>query len=621
MKELQELMLHVIQDAAQLCSTTMDRRDIARISERCSHEGLSFLTITLPNFLDDVMSSIEEGKVTSDRFVGWRKRLCLPAFLMGFTSLVFDPKTGEMYENPNPLSVLGLRQICSLAKKIKLDCKVVRRQKALDDYSVCDDELRDAPVRVSEESWKLFRNVSRILWGEVFGGMVEAESLIPHHGPGSTQEGIQGNKKYAQGDFSWPRRLAVDFDPSCCLFNSEESHFHSGVDVPLLEVSEELPVRVTSVLKTQKAPRIIALEPVAMQMAQQSVKDYVVNRLESNSLTAGHINFTDQSVNRKLAFESSISRRFATLDLSAASDRVHKDFVWHMLSVNPTLRRLFFCTRSACAQLPDARVIFLNKFASMGSALCFPAEAMFFATLSVAALVRRRSLSPSVASIRRCMNEVFVYGDDIIVPTHEVEAVVTMLQEFGNVVSKKKSFTKGFFRESCGMDAFKGVDVTPVYLRNPIPNSMDSTNAIISCVETANLLAIRGLYSAASYLRSRIEAITGNLPVLNKDSEGLGWWADGFAEKECKVRFNKRLQRLEVRTLVPKASLKNDVIDGYAALHKCLLFMTLPDKGRRSPWQTRRDVLHAQQERAVDHLCRSSRRGVVTLKRRWVQAA
>lgn len=47
-------------------------RDIASIARRAEHEGISFLTIALPGFADDVFSALEEGS-TGSYFKGLKK--------------------------------------------------------------------------------------------------------------------------------------------------------------------------------------------------------------------------------------------------------------------------------------------------------------------------------------------------------------------------------------------------------------------------------------------------------------------------------------------------------------------------------------------------------------------
>jgi hypothetical protein len=47
--------------------------------------------------------------------------------------------------------------------------------------------------------------------------------------------------------------------------------------------------------------------------------------------------------------------------------------------------------------------------------------------------------------------------------------VTDALSSVGLVVNHDKSFVHGHFRESCGMDAFRGVQVTPIRFRKPLP--------------------------------------------------------------------------------------------------------------------------------------------------------
>jgi hypothetical protein len=60
---------------------------------------------------------------------------------------------------------------------------------------------------------------------------------------------------------------------------------------------------------------------------------------------------------------------------------------------------------------------------------------------------------------------VYVYGDDIIVPSLFYEEAVNGLQRIGLIVNLSKSFADGPFRESCGGEYYNGIDVTPVRVR------------------------------------------------------------------------------------------------------------------------------------------------------------
>lgn len=611
------LMQNLLIDASNKCSTHMSyQRDFETISRRYEHEGMSFLTITLPTFLDDFMLSIENGEISPTCFVGWKKRGCLPAFLQGFTRLVFNSK-GRL-ENESVKAIHLVRQICSFFKKVKLPCTKEREFSAFQSYIDIDNEIQESFEKISDSNLDTFITISRIFISTLFPIEPDLDELIPHHGPGSTQERIIGNKKYLPQNFPWIKRLSRFFSIGNVMFSSEECYRDSGVKVEILELHQEPPVRVISVPKTLKTPRIIAMEPVSMQMCQQAIKDFVVQTIEENELTSGHINFSDQRINQDLALNASKTGLFGTLDLSAASDRVHKDLVYLMLTVNPVLRDLVFTTRSRSACVDD-KIILLNKFASMGSALCFPIEALYFTILCVQGILSDRNLPITLRNIKTVMKSVYVYGDDIIVPTKHVEAVVNTLTVFGNVVGLKKSFYRGGFRESCGLDAYRGEKITPIYLRQIPPTARGQAQKIVSCIDTTNQLFKAGFVETANHLVKVITRVTGNLPVVQETSAGLGWHFD--VETVQKTRFNRQYQRSEVKTLVCQIRQSPDLLDGYGALCKCLykLHRKPVESGNKQWMKTRKDF---DQRMFSDdkHLLTTPRRGSLTLKSRWIAA-
>lgn len=597
------LLLCLLRDLEEnLGSTVHVSRDVAYVKQRLKHEGLSFLTISLPSFSKDFFLALERGWIDSDLFIGWKKRKCLPEFLRGFTESVFDTITGRILDEPNLYSIHAVRQVCNLWKKIKLDCTPARIKQAYDGYKRTDDSLREYCPDVAD--LRSFRIVSRIVVSSFAGREVDVDVLTPHHGPGSTAEGLTGNQKFLVK--TWPLRLEPFFTPDI-LFGSEENYHDSNVELEELTEEKEIPVRVTSVPKTLSTPRIIAMEPVAMQMAQQAVKDYLVKRIQQYGMTAGHVNFRDQSINQKLALRESRQRRLATLDLSEASDRIPNDMVKLLFEVNPALSDLVQRTRSRVARMPDGSEFELFKFASMGSALCFPVESVYFYVLLILAGLKSASLPPSTQNIRMVCKDIYVYGDDLICPVHQVETTVALFSSFGSKVGLSKSFFKSAFRESCGMDAFDGNCITPIYLRNPMPRSQRDASAITSFVATANQFNECGLYRTRDCLKTVVESITGRLPEVEQTCSGLGWH---FTTGGNAGRTSARYQRKEVLTLVPSISYKKDCLEGYHALAKCFLKSALRGKGPPDPYS-----IEVDDEK---HLLRSPRRGVVALKRRWV---
>lgn len=615
-----QLFTELIKDCEQKCAISAQKRDLMTIENRLRNEGWSFVTITLPDFLDDFTVALENGVVSPDLFHGWKKRLCLPAFMQGFTSLIFEHSTGRLLDDPNVVAIACVRQILSFYKKVKALCSDARMAKAYSDYESIERRMDFLIDEIPSKEYREFHSVARILWSRVFGDDdLILSDLLPYHGPGSTAEGIIGNKKYVP-NYAWPEEANAFFNSGEVLYSSEECMFadESFSGQGRLVKKRELAVRVISVPKTMKKSRVIAMEPVSMQMLQQSVKDFIIEKLEGTWPTSGRINFSDQTKNQRLAFEASKRRHLATIDLSAASDRVHKDLIWDMLSVNPLLRDLCFVTRTEFADLPNHGRQFLNKFASMGSALCFPIEAMFFYTLCVYGLLKHGNLEISASNIYKNARECYVYGDDILIPNDAFATVCETLTVFGNVPGLAKSFHKGRFRESCGMDAYDGKDITPIYQRRHMPNSKGDAQSIISSVETARQLFKKGYWRAAKCIKTSIEQLVGILPTTIDDAEGIGW---NFGEQRAKTRYNSKLQRLEVLTLKPNIQVRKDRISGYHALTKCLLKLERGRKPRDRFAHDLRTALQDEFERTNPrHLSETPRRDALTLKRHWISA-
>lgn len=615
--EILTFLTSVYTDACERSSTMFKQRDIDRINDRYLYEGLSFLTISLPKFASDMMLCLEAGSISPLHFIGWKKRNGIPVFLGEFLNLVFEQNTLVVRDDASYRAIESIRQICLMFKKLDIKCTRKRELLALKEYISIDDELA-----VSQDHTSGFDELSAILWSNVFPDIPDTDEFICHHGPGTTQEKLVGNQKYDMSIINWPSRLDNYFHMGNVVFANCE---HLNLSCSKIEEHSDWsmpPVRVVTVPKTQTAPRVIAVEPVVLQLTQQSIKDYIVNILENHPLTKGHINFEKQSVNQSLALSSSKDLKYATLDLSAASDRVHKEYVYRMLSVNPALRDLVFVTRSDFAEVEALKsIVLLNKFASMGSALCFPIESMFFYTLCIKAILDENKLKYSLANIKLVKDNVFIYGDDIIIPTYMVDAVCKTLSDFGNVVGLSKSFYKSKFRESCGVEAYNGYNITPIYFRRTLPDRKDQIRELVSLVSTGNQLHLKSYFRASEWCKNHVERIIGNLPHVPSNSAGLGWHYPG-SNKNVKQRYNAKLQLVEVKTYVVSPVVKFDPLDGYGAFHKCILKLEMGKKIVKdedlAPWRRERNMLNSINFSSSNHLEWSTRYGALTLKHRWI---
>lgn len=606
-RETLEIMAGVYEDATIKCSADVsDLRDIQTLVSRVEKEGMSFLTITLPAFCKEFDRALDRGFVDSTSFPGFRKFGAIPAFLQGMLSRIFDRETGRLlsYEDsPDGSSVAvhtlveSVRQICLTFKKVELGCTPERNAQAIENFKQV--EHITSLFSLPDEERARFRAVSYMLWAGMLWDFNPA-ALLPKHGPGATAERILGNQKYVWRN--WFERLEPFFPfIGTALPLGVTEQMEEIESVSFVPEHEEYPVRVVLVPKTLKSPRIIAIEPVCMQYAQQAVRDYLYDRLERWIYSAGSVNFTDQSINQRIALMSSSSGLFSTIDLSDASDRVPLELVKDMFEYNRDFLDSILACRSDAAQLPDGTVMSpLAKFASMGSALCFPIEAMYFFTIMVIASLEADNLPMTYESLYQVTRGLYVYGDDIIVPSTNAEKVLEKLQLYNCKPNAAKTFLNGKFRESCGVDAYDGYEVTPVYLTHELPKDRRQSSAIASAVALSNAFYKKGYWRTAQLIRDKINSIVGDLPYVREDSEGLGYHSfEGWSSIE---RWNYDLHRFEVRTVVLESKRRTDAIDGYSGLAKSLLYLESLKGTSGEGAQLESSVL----------------RDAVTLKRRWV---
>jgi len=601
---LAEEMLH---DCGIRCGVDPSR-DRETIKRRVENEGLSFLTITLPSFCKGFEEALSVGRLDPSMLPSFRFHRGLPVFLRGFLSKIFHTDH-TLRDNPDLDCILSIRQICLLFKKVKLPCTEVRERKAEEGFVACEYELGE--LKFDEAALSDYERVASIILGDIvretdFGDPYD--SLVPRHGPGTTQEKILGNAKYRH--LRWHSRLEEIFPFTEFAVASQRNIGELGCPlnrVEFVEPGDEEPVRVVFVPKTLKSPRVIAIEPVCMQYMQQSILQWLVPLVERSRFTGGRVNFTDQSINQRLARQASIDGSFATLDLSEASDRVHLELVTRLLSSVPRLRDMVMACRSTRATLPSGKTLTLHKFASMGSALCFPMEALAFFTAIVSRRIRRAQRVIDAATVREYSRDVYVYGDDIIVPVDEAPVVCDDLSLFGLKVNRNKSFWTGKFRESCGMDAYAGVDVTPVYCRTLRPANKRSQSEVLSWVSMANQFYKKGFWHVARHIRNNLDTLVkGGFPHVSEDSQGVGWVS--YSNARTIQRWHSELQRFEFKTLVAVPRRVPDHLDGDGALLKYFLTNTTSSV---------RSILDLTIKNA-EHLVESVRRGALTLKLQWV---
>jgi len=104
-----------------------------------------------------------------------------------------------------------------------------------------------------------------------------------------------------------------------------------------------------------------------------------------------------------------------------------------------------------------------------------------------------------------------VYGDDIIIPWSKAREVIEALEFFGLRVNRDKSCLEGSFAESCGVDAFKGVNVTPTKIKSVWANPRTASE-YASWISYANSFYRLGLFMVYEYIVELVTSKYGRVP-------------------------------------------------------------------------------------------------------------
>jgi hypothetical protein len=194
--------------------------------------------------------------------------------------------------------------------------------------------------------------------------------------------------------------------------------------------------RSTTVPKTNKIDRMIAIEPTWNMFFQQGLMQAMYSRLKRFGLDVE----TLPERHKMLAQRGSISGNLATIDFSSASDCLSYDLVKWLLP--PA-----WFSRLDMVRCPETLLngswVKLNMFSTMGNAGTFPLETLLFYALGVAATTKK-NLKPGYD--RSCFynsdaaRQVSVFGDDVIMPTTAVPLFRKLTRNVGFIINEEKSF-------------------------------------------------------------------------------------------------------------------------------------------------------------------------------------
>lgn len=359
--------------------------------------------------------------------------------------------------------------------------------------------------------------------------------------------------------------------------------------------------RIIFVPKNALKHRIISAEPVWLTWYQQMLKNLLFDYVEKHPRMFTW--FSNQENSRDLALRGSIDGNYSTIDFSSASDSNTATLVDEITS-HTSVHDLLMDTRSIEAEMPDGTVIPLEKFAPMGSATCF---VILDITLLAVCELAVRTVKGRMGTKR----DYVVYGDDVIIRTELVPTFTDLCNQLHFDINQEKSYctTSGnIYRESCGIEALNGVDITPLrYSRfqDPVYTRSARVDQTFweSTVDLINRLQLKGFGNTRSactsilayeahvvwktsttvssklaraiwysipriderdYCEPNLVPIVGQFPIAQMPEfdfryKGIGVdlplaviVPDGTATNyQCRRRYNKRLQRWEIRCLLP----------------------------------------------------------------------
>lgn len=352
------------------------------------------------------------------------------------------------------------------------------------------------------------------------------DGLRPDFSNGATSEVKRGEgiaKKVRSGRLT-PELMAADAMLS----------FHSPY-YPRLEVGYRPTAEGRFVPKGIDKKRFISMEPTVNQYYQYALFQGMDKWFQSHPQM--HINLQDQETSRRLCLEGSRSGKYATIDLSSASDTVTWKLVQELFRDLPEMRQYMALVRTRYVRV-NGTVIEVNKYAPMGSSLCFPVECVVFASIA--------SYACYLAGIPQIFR---VYGDDIVIDSRAYLYCLALLKELNFLPNDDKSYGPvSIFLEACGMEGYAGYDVTPCRLSRrfdicKLRKGM-SPQQLEGSVEFANRLYAYGLFSARRYLVADILRSYGEVPFSVDPERGIYHPDPDNQHLEC--RFNGDLQRVEV---------------------------------------------------------------------------
>lgn len=296
---------------------------------------------------------------------------------------------------------------------------------------------------------------------------------------------------------------------------------------------------IDTVPKNITTNRTIGKEPSINSFFQRATGDVLRHRL----LREG-IDLNDQTLNQRACMMAYLSG-YATIDMRDASNSTLSFMVRECFPSDWS--DTFELLRSPYGTFNDRRAVFAREadwfeyqmLSSMGNGFTFELESVIFYSACLACGV------PDY--------DIYIYGDDIIVPQCYVDRVTAFLALLGFDTNLEKSFVSGAFFESCGAYSFYGVDITPFKIKDLLNGNKD-------CIVLANKIrwfshtVNNGISCDRRFLPAWRLCLSGLSDAVRRQcrgpiNSGLTLWTN---LSETSAKYSKKRGAVSTYQLVPR---------------------------------------------------------------------
>lgn len=487
---------------------------------------------------DTLMFLRTTSSISYDEF---KAHLSLDNAILGAFLAPIRDILGDFLSRPNAKDFRTLNQFLSFMTRINLQ-DVDFSAEALKKYYANEKRIETFPYEKEN-----FLDEIRDIVQEWFSPL-KFQDIQPEHGDG----GVAFLKKDYTCSYSKHREMLVD-EKLLFLAKRDDPDFNY---LPIKQMGECRTAEVVFVPKSLSSMRTICMEPTSLMYYQQGVLKQIQSYMAEHPTLSHRIRLKDQTHNQFLSKIGSVNQKYATIDLSAASDSVSWKLMEYVFRGTDYFEAALL-TRSTNALLPDGNTIALNMFAPMGSTFCFPTQCVVFAAMCE--YVTRKH------GVHRQMSY-SVYGDDIIIYEDLADELAILLRSSGFLLNEEKSYLTGHFKESCGGEYFQGADVTPLKIpRNYEGTKMTShaPSLYSNVIDFANECNAYGFKHARNFLISRFESLPKSLqPLFDDGLRGIS--SPQATNFHLSRRTSKDLQIVRVthgesKSPIPRSHVEDDL--------------------------------------------------------------